>query len=116
VPPNFNIFYGIISGLENRDYGIKDPLHDNPHLQKFALTSPTCCGRSVGIVRRRIKAMEFKVTALYHRRDYISDTEASVNSAECLQGNALILSYSQEVRNREGLIIDKYQSHNTSSI
>jgi hypothetical protein len=43
------------SGLENRDYGRREfatlttrhPLY----LQKLALTSPTSCGRSVGIVR-----------------------------------------------------------------
>jgi hypothetical protein len=42
------------SGLENREYGRGDPLlwpRDTLYSQKLALTSPTCGGRSVGIVR-----------------------------------------------------------------
>jgi hypothetical protein len=41
-----------------------DPLRwprDNFHPQKLALTSPTCGGRSVGIVRLRIATMEFSI-------------------------------------------------------
>jgi hypothetical protein len=42
------------SSLENRKYGRGDPLRwprDTLYPQKFALTSPTSGGRSVGIVR-----------------------------------------------------------------
>jgi hypothetical protein len=52
------------SGLENREYGCGDPLRlprDTLYPQKLALTSPTSGGRSVGIVRLRIKATEFVV-------------------------------------------------------
>jgi hypothetical protein len=44
------------SGLETREYGRGDPLRwprDTLYPQKLALTSPTCGGRSVGIVRLR---------------------------------------------------------------
>jgi hypothetical protein len=50
------------SGLENREYGHGDPLRwprDTLYRLKLALTSPTSCGRSVGIVRLRTKAKEF---------------------------------------------------------
>jgi hypothetical protein len=49
-------------GLENREYGRGDPLRwprDILYPQKLALTSPTCGGRSVGIVRLRTKTTEF---------------------------------------------------------
>jgi hypothetical protein len=48
-------------GLENREYGRGDPLRrprDILYPQKLALTSPTCGGRSVGIVLLRTKTME----------------------------------------------------------
>jgi hypothetical protein len=50
------------SGLENREYGHRDPsrwprgIH---YPQKLAITSPTSGGRSVGIVRSRTQTMEF---------------------------------------------------------
>jgi hypothetical protein len=50
------------SGLENREYCRGNPLRwprDTLHPQKFALTLPTCGGRSVGIVRLRTKTTEF---------------------------------------------------------
>jgi hypothetical protein len=50
------------SGLENREYGLGDPLRwprDTPYPQKLALTSPASGGRSVGILRLRAKATEF---------------------------------------------------------
>jgi hypothetical protein len=50
------------SGLENREYGRGDPLRwprDTLYPQKLALTSLTCGGRSVGIVRLRTKTTEF---------------------------------------------------------
>jgi hypothetical protein len=56
------------SGLENREYGIEDPLRwprDTLYLQKLSLTSPTSGGRSVGIVRSRTKATEFCFYFLY---------------------------------------------------
>jgi hypothetical protein len=49
-------------GLENREYGrgIRCADHVTPfYPQKLALTSPTCGGRSVGVVRLRTKTMEF---------------------------------------------------------
>jgi hypothetical protein len=50
------------SGLENQDYGSRDPSRwprDIPYPQKLAVTSQTSRGRSVGIVRSRIEATEF---------------------------------------------------------
>jgi hypothetical protein len=52
------------SGLENREYGRVDPsrwLRGTLYPQKWALTSPTSGGRSVGIVRSRTKATEFSL-------------------------------------------------------
>jgi hypothetical protein len=49
------------SGLENRDYGRRDPPrwpYDTPLSAKFALALSTRGGRSVGIVRSRTKATE----------------------------------------------------------
>jgi hypothetical protein len=53
------------TGLENRDYGHGDSLRwprDTLYQLKLALTSPTGCGRSVGIVRLRTKTTEFSLT------------------------------------------------------
>jgi hypothetical protein len=53
---------GLERGLENRDYCRGDPLlwpRDTLYQLKLALTSPTGCGRSVGIVRLRTKTTEF---------------------------------------------------------
>jgi hypothetical protein len=50
------------SGLEIREYGRGDPLHNHatPFIRKkLELTSPTNGGRSVDLVRLRTKAMEF---------------------------------------------------------
>jgi hypothetical protein len=50
------------SGLENQEYSRRDPLcwpHNTLYPQKLALTSPTCSGRLVGIVRSRTEATEF---------------------------------------------------------
>jgi hypothetical protein len=50
------------SGLENREYGCRDPLRllrDTFYPQTMALTSSTSGGSSVGIVRSRTKAKEF---------------------------------------------------------
>jgi hypothetical protein len=49
-------------GLENRDYGRGDPLRsprDTLYQLKLALSSPTGCERSVGIVRLRTKTTDF---------------------------------------------------------
>jgi hypothetical protein len=51
------------SGLETREYGRGNLLRwprDTLYPEKLALTSPTSDGRSVGIVRLRTKATEFK--------------------------------------------------------
>jgi hypothetical protein len=56
------------SGLENRQYARGEPFRwprDTLYPQKFALTSPTCGGRSVGIVRLRTKTMEFFCSCFY---------------------------------------------------
>jgi hypothetical protein len=50
------------SGLENREYGRRDPLSSPRgtfYQQKLALTSPTSGGRSVGIICSRTQATEF---------------------------------------------------------
>jgi hypothetical protein len=45
-----------MSGLENREYGRRDPTTLTIYPQKLALTSPTSGGGSVGIVRSRSQA------------------------------------------------------------
>jgi hypothetical protein len=55
-------------GLENRDYGRWDPLRwprDSLYQLKLALTSPTSCGSSVGIVRLRTKTRSSVHTRIY---------------------------------------------------
>jgi hypothetical protein len=49
------------SGLENREYGCREPTLTTWHLypQKLALTSPTRGGCSIGIVRSWSQATEF---------------------------------------------------------
>jgi hypothetical protein len=54
------------SGLENREYGRKDPSRrprGTLYPQKLAATSPTSGGRSVGIVRSLTQATEFSFNA-----------------------------------------------------
>jgi hypothetical protein len=49
------------SGLENREYGLRDPSHcarGTLHPQKLALISPTSGGRSIGMVRSWTQATE----------------------------------------------------------
>jgi hypothetical protein len=49
------------SGLEIRDYGLRDPsrwLRGTLYPQNLVLTSPTSGGRSVGVVSSRTKATE----------------------------------------------------------
>jgi hypothetical protein len=55
------------SGLENREYGSRDPSHwprGNLYPQKLALPSSPTGGRSVGIVRSRIKPTEFSLVTI----------------------------------------------------
>jgi hypothetical protein len=55
------------SGLENRDYGRRDPWRwpiGNLYSQNLAITSPTSGGRSVGIVLSRTQATEFSLVLL----------------------------------------------------
>jgi hypothetical protein len=55
-------YFKIYPGLENREYGLRDPSRwprGTLYKQKLALTSPTSGGRSVGIVRSRTEATEF---------------------------------------------------------
>jgi hypothetical protein len=52
------------SGLENRDYGRRDPSHrprGTLYPQKLAVTTPTSGGCSVDIVRSRTQATGFSV-------------------------------------------------------
>jgi hypothetical protein len=56
-------------GLENREYGVRDPYADqmapsNP--QMLALTSPTIGGRWIGMVRSRTQLTEFKIFYALH--------------------------------------------------
>jgi hypothetical protein len=48
-----------VTGLENREDSLVR-LCDTLYPQKLAITCSTCGGRSVGIVRLRIKATEFR--------------------------------------------------------
>jgi hypothetical protein len=60
------------SGLENREYGLGDPLHwprNTLYPKKLALTSPISGGRSVGIIRLRSKVTEF-VCLLHYCTSY----------------------------------------------
>jgi hypothetical protein len=53
------------SGMEIREYGRRDPSRWSCGIfypQKLALTSPTSGGHSVGIVRLRTKATEFRIS------------------------------------------------------
>jgi hypothetical protein len=53
------------SGLENREYGRRDPSRwprGTLYLQKLALTSPTSSGRLVGIISFRTQATEFSIS------------------------------------------------------
>jgi hypothetical protein len=52
------------SGLESQEYGRRDPSRwsrGTLYPQKFALSSSTISGRSVGIVRSRTQATEFSL-------------------------------------------------------
>jgi hypothetical protein len=52
----------MFNGLENQEYGCRDPLRwprDTLYPQKLVLTSPTSGDHPVGIVRSRTKATEF---------------------------------------------------------
>jgi hypothetical protein len=58
------------SGLENREYGRRDPSRwprDNPSPRKLSLTLLTSGGRSVSIVSSRTDATEFVLYSQYSR-------------------------------------------------
>jgi hypothetical protein len=77
------------SGLETREYGREDPLRwprDTLYQLKLALTSPTGCGRSVGIVRLRTKATEFVCLFLFHPQNETEGT--SFGKIHCSALNA----------------------------
>jgi hypothetical protein len=66
------------SGLENREYGRRDPLRlprDTLYPQKLALISPKSGGRSVGIVSSRTQATEF----------YIDKFQALASMSTCVR-------------------------------
>jgi hypothetical protein len=57
------------TGLEKRDNYRRDPPRsprDTLYQQQLALTSPTSGGRSVGIIRKRTKAMELAYADMIH--------------------------------------------------
>jgi hypothetical protein len=61
------------SGVERREYGRRDPLrwsHDSLYPQKLALTSPTSSGRSVGIVRRGLRARSFVFSFSFNGNEF----------------------------------------------
>jgi hypothetical protein len=66
------------SGLENREYGRRDPSRGTLHPQQLALTSPTSGGRSAGIVRSWTQTMEFICLFKHHELDHHSVTFVSI--------------------------------------
>jgi hypothetical protein len=67
------------SGLESREYGRRDPSRrprGTLYPQKFALTSPTSGGRSLGIVGSRTRPTEFSLVNL--QGTYFSEVLTSV--------------------------------------
>jgi hypothetical protein len=58
-----------VTGLEIRDYGRRGHATP-PYPQKLTLTSPTSCGRSVGIVRSRTKSKIFFLLRFLPRHVY----------------------------------------------
>jgi hypothetical protein len=63
------------SGLENRECGRGDSLHwqrDTLYPQKFALSSPTSGGRSMGRVRSPTQATEFLCRSVYFVACYLN--------------------------------------------
>jgi hypothetical protein len=60
--------YTDMAGLESREYSRLNPLRlprNTLCRQQLALTSPTCGGRSVTVVRSRTKATEFYTGMCY---------------------------------------------------
>jgi hypothetical protein len=84
------------SGLENREYDRGDPLRwlcDILYRKTLALTSPTCGGRSVGLVHSRTKAMEFCLWVIYCRvrgSSFSSWLRISDASTVSLDGSGII--------------------------
>jgi hypothetical protein len=71
-------------GLENRDYGRRDPAAlttRHPSTQTLALTSPTSGGISIGIVRSQTRATELLVTNIvvhaFQRRETVQVLDES---------------------------------------
>jgi hypothetical protein len=80
-----------VSGLENREYGCRDPScwpYGTLYPQKLALTSPTSGGRSVGIVRSRTQTTEFVFTFL--SRSKFRDGSQVLSATECFLCNILL--------------------------
>jgi hypothetical protein len=78
-----------VSGLENRDYSRGDPRswpRGTLHPRKLALTFPTSCGRSVGIVRSMTQATEFVFCVLF---PYF--TSSSINGQFCFTLDVSVL-------------------------
>jgi hypothetical protein len=72
----------------NRDYGRGDPLRwprDTLYQLKLTLTSPTGCGRSVGIIRLRTKTTEFFLWG----------------GEDTLTANIILSSFAQQKRDHE---------------
>jgi hypothetical protein len=104
---NFSIkssMFGQRSGLENREYGSRNPLHlprDTLYPQKLALTSPISGGRSVGIVRSRTEAKEFIYFFIFGQRSAETWERVPVlsslfrNRRDCLMLSATCRSHQQ---------------------
>jgi hypothetical protein len=79
------------SGLENREYGRRDPSHlprGTLYPQKLALASPTSGGRSVGIVRPQTKANEFSlVSVIPYQITLAADSSVYGNALSRQSGN-----------------------------
>jgi hypothetical protein len=66
------------------------------HSQKVALTSPTSCGRSVGIVRSRTKATEFIFMGLLDNSGKISSKCVFKDSVSELYAQRLYKRYKKD--------------------
>jgi hypothetical protein len=83
----FCIVLWMVFGLENREYGCRDPLcwpQNTLYPQKLTPTSPTSGGRSVRIVRSRTQATEYCVCYFGDREDKCTSV---ANSTKCVHCN-----------------------------
>jgi hypothetical protein len=93
------VFHHSFKGLENRDYGRGDPLRcprDTLYQPKLALTLPTGCRRSVGIVRLRTKTTEFSLSLFQSMFPFevIKSGSAGEISVNCFEKSRYLSIYS----------------------